>query len=255
VILPGDERGSGAALVLLHAGVADRRMWADLLDPLAAAGARVFAPDMPGFGEAEPSSAPPWQDVLDTIDALEIDRFVLAGNSFGAAVAKRVALLAPERVAGLAMISPSPEEELPSSELLGVWEAEERALEGEDLDGAVAIAVDAWTLPDAPAAQRELVAQMQRRAYEVALAGNEPCYEPDPVAEDPEALARLDVPVLITYGEHDMPDFAKIATALAATLPSARLEVLAGAGHLAPLERPEAVTELLAGLLDEALAA
>ncbi len=255
MILPGDERGSGAALVLLHAGVADRRMWADLLDPLAGAGARVFAPDLPGFGEAEPSPAPPWQDVLDTIDALEIERFVLAGNSFGALVAKRVALLAPERVAGLAMISPSPEEELPSSELLAVWEAEEAALEGEDLDAAVAIAVDAWTLPDAPAAQRELVAQMQRRAYEVALEGNEPCYEPDPVAEDPEALARLEVPVLITYGEHDMADFARIATALDATMPRARLEVIAGAGHLAPLERPDVVIELLAGLLDEALPA
>jgi pimeloyl-ACP methyl ester carboxylesterase len=254
VILPGDERGSGAPVVLLHAGVADRRMWAALLEPLAG-GARVFAPDLPGFGDAPVPAAPsaPWRDVLETLDAHGIERFVLVGNSFGALVAKRVAVLAPERVAALAAISAPPEEEQePSPELQAVWESEEEALEREDLDAAVAGVVEAWTLPDAPAEQRALVADMQRRAFELQHAGGEQEWAPDPLERDRSALARLDVPAIVAHGEHELPDFPAAAQALAAELPRARLEVIAGAGHLAPLERPEATGALIAELIGEA---
>src|ERR1700755_1340973 len=51
-MLPLDEAGTGSPLVLLHAGIADRSMWSAHLDPLAAAGYRVIAPDLPGFGES-----------------------------------------------------------------------------------------------------------------------------------------------------------------------------------------------------------
>ncbi|MCW3033129.1 MAG: Alpha/beta hydrolase fold protein, partial [Solirubrobacterales bacterium] len=50
MILPHDQNGSGPPVVLLHAGVADRRMWAALLPALADAGLGVLAPDLPGFG-------------------------------------------------------------------------------------------------------------------------------------------------------------------------------------------------------------
>lgn len=238
--------------MLLHAGVADRRMWAGLLDPLAAAGGRVLAPDLPGYGEAELSPGPssPWSDVLETLDAHGIERFALAGNSYGGLIAKRIAVLAPERVSALALISAPPEdaEGEPSPELSAIWEAEEDALEREDLDAAVATIVDAWTLPGAPPEQRELVAEMQRRAFALQLAAGEPEYGPDPVEEDPGAFARLEVPAVIAYGEYDLPDFRRSAESLAAALPRASVVEIAGAGHLAPLERPGAVVELLGGL-------
>ncbi len=55
-LLPHDELGSGPALVLLHAGIADRRMWSEHLAPLAEAGYRAIAIDLPGFGEAPPGT-------------------------------------------------------------------------------------------------------------------------------------------------------------------------------------------------------
>ncbi len=254
MILPAAERGSGETVaVLLHAGVADRRMWDPLLDALAGAGARAFAPDFAGFGEAELPATPsaPWQDVLDTLDAHGIERFVLVGNSFGALVAKRVTLLAPERVSALALISPPPEGDVePSPQLRAAWDAEEDALEREELEAAVAAVVDAWTLPDAADAQRELLAAMQRRAFELQLAtGGIADPVRDPLEEDPGAFARIAPRLVLAYGEHDMPDFRAAAEALAAELPDARVEEIAGAGHLAPLERPGAVLELLRGLL------
>ncbi|MGH9062286.1 MAG: alpha/beta fold hydrolase [Acidimicrobiales bacterium] len=56
MLLPYDEAGDGEPVILLHAGVADRTMWHEHLEPLAAAGYRVLAIDLPGFGEARPLS-------------------------------------------------------------------------------------------------------------------------------------------------------------------------------------------------------
>ena len=50
MILPYDEAGSGEAIVLIHAGIADRTMWSEHLEPLAAAGYHAIAVDLPGFG-------------------------------------------------------------------------------------------------------------------------------------------------------------------------------------------------------------
>jgi pimeloyl-ACP methyl ester carboxylesterase len=159
-MLPFEEAGAGPALVLLHAGIADRTMWSEHLEPLAAAGYRVLAFDLPGFGEAavEPGDQAPWADVLAALDELGVDQVALVGNSFGGAVALRAAFVAPTRVSALALISaPAPEIE-PSERLEAAWAAEEAAIERDDIDAAVDAVVDAWTLPGAPQALRSRVA-------------------------------------------------------------------------------------------------
>jgi pimeloyl-ACP methyl ester carboxylesterase len=253
VALPHDVRGNGPAVVLLHAGVADRTMWAEHLEPLAAAGFRVVAPDLPGFGEAAvaPGEQAPWNDVLATMEALGVERAALVGSSFGGAVALRVAAVAPERVPALALVStPAPDLE-PSPELEAVWEAEEAALERGDVDAAVDGVVAAWTLPDAPQALRDRVAAMQRRAFALQAAAPQASEAPDPVEEDPALLASLHMPALVVVGEHDRADFRAGGESLARALPRARHAVIPGAGHLAPLEAPEAFRELVLGFLRE----
>jgi pimeloyl-ACP methyl ester carboxylesterase len=140
--------------------------------------------------------------------------------------------------------SPAPGLE-PSPRLQAVWEAEEAALDAGDVDAAVNAIVDGWTLPDAPEALRQRVATMQRRALELQLAAPEPAEAPDPVEEHPEVLEHLPVRTVAAAGEHDMPDFIQGAQQLAQTLPDARYVTIAGAGHLAPLETPEAFERLL----------
>jgi pimeloyl-ACP methyl ester carboxylesterase len=251
VALPYDEAGSGPAVVLLHAGVADRSMWAGHLDALAEAGHRALAVDIPGFGEAAitPGEQAPWVDVLQTMDALSIERATLVGNSFGAAVALRIAVVAPERVSALVLVSSPPPGLEPSAELAAAWEAEESALERGDRDAAVAAVVDAWTLPDAPQELRENVVAMQRRAFERQAEVTEVSEAPDPVEEDPDSLTRLDIPALVAAGERDMRDFRDGAALLARTLPRARHAVIEEAGHLAPLETPGPFRELMLGFL------
>lgn len=201
--LPRDEMGTGPAVLLLHAGVADRGMWSERL---------------------------PW----------------LAGSGFRAiAVDQHVAALAPERVCALALISAPARSGEPSAELLAAWEAGEQALARGYLEAAVQAVVAAWALPDAPPELRERVAGMQRRAF-LAQAQQEPAPEAQDPLELPDlALGRLRAPVLIAVGERDMGDFHEAARALAAELPQAARAEIPGAGHLAPLEAPEAFRALL----------
>jgi pimeloyl-ACP methyl ester carboxylesterase len=254
-VLPYDEAGDGPAILLMHAGICDRSMWSEHLEPLAADGHRALAVDLPGFGEAKVTAGDqaPWTDVLATLDELGIERSAVVGNSFGGAVALRVAAVAPERVTALVAISaPAPGVE-PSPRLQAAWQSEEEALERGDVDAAIEVVLDTWTLPDAPAALRQRIAEMQRRAYALQGGAGEVVEAADPVEEDPSILTRLDIPALVMVGARDQPDFREGAGVLANALPQAKLEVIEGAGHLAPLETPEEFRGLLLGFLGDRL--
>lgn len=253
-ILPHDELGSGPAVVLLHAGIADRTMWSEHLEPLAEAGYRAVAMDLSGFGEAAVTSGEqaPWIDVLATMDALEIHDAILVGNSFGGAVALRMAVVAPERVTALALVSaPAPGLDA-SPELEAAWAAEEGALERGDIDAAIATVLDTWTLSDAPVHLRERIARMQRRSYELQTDAEEISEAADPLEAEPDALTRLTARTLVAVGNRDKQEFRRGAEILAAAIPGARLEIIEGAGHLAPLETPDRFKELLLDFLGEA---
>jgi pimeloyl-ACP methyl ester carboxylesterase len=253
-MLPFTEAGSGEAVVLLHAGVADRSMWDEHLGWLAQAEFRAIAVDLPGFGEApaQPGRHAEWEDVLSTMRDLDVERATVVGNSFGAAVALRVAAVAPAAVAAMVLISPPAPGLEPSPELESVWEAEEAALNAGDIDAAVAVIVDAWTLPGAPDELRQRIATMQRRAFELQLACPDAQEAPDPLEQHPEVLEQLAVRTLTAAGQHDMRDFIEGAQQLARVLPDAHYVTIAGAGHLAPLETPVAFEELLGEFLGRA---
>ncbi len=253
MVLPFDQAGSGPAVVLLHAGLADRTMWTEHLPSIAEAGYRAIALDLPGFGEAVPEAElAPWLDVVETLDALEVGSAALVGNSFGGAVALNVAVSAPKRVAALVLVCAPPPGLQPSPALEARWEAEGEALQRGDIDAAVDAVVDAWTRPDGPPGLRERIAAMQRRALELQLAPEqEPVEAREPVESDPDALGRLTVPALVCAAELDLPDFAAGAQRLAAQLPGARHVVLDGVGHLVPLEQPDRFVELVLEFLTE----
>jgi pimeloyl-ACP methyl ester carboxylesterase len=251
-VLPHDEQGAGEAVLLLHAGVGDRRMWSADLGWLADAGYRAIAVDLPGFGEARVPGAAPWEDVLETLRALGLDRAAVVGNSFGGAVALRVAAVAPSAVSRLMLVSPPPLDDEPSVRLAAAWAAEEEALEKGDVDGAVEAVLEAWVQPDAPAALRERIAEMQRNALEIQMQAGEVAEAPDPLEQRPDALDRLSMPVLTTAGEFDMPDFKRAADEIAGRVARGTFVLVDGAGHLASLETPDAFRELLLSFLREA---
>ena len=253
MLLPHDEAGTGDAVILLHAGIADRTMWDEHLPRLAAAGLRAVAVDLPGFGDAPVATGEqaPWLDVLATMDALGLHRATLVGSSFGGAVALRVAFVAPERIRALALVSaPAPGLD-PSAELQSAWEAEEAALQRGDVEAAVEAILAAWLQPGAAPALRDRVARSQQRALAKQADAAETPEAPDPLDDDAAALGRITMPALVLAGEHDMADFHASADVLARELSCDGVITIAHAGHLAPLEQPDAfLSALLEFLLD-----
>lgn len=102
-----DEAGSGPAIVFVHAGVADRRMWDHQFTAFARTH-RVVRYDWRGHGGSADHEGPVahHEDLLALMDALGIERAVLVGASFGGAYCADAALAAPERVEALALVCP-----------------------------------------------------------------------------------------------------------------------------------------------------
>ena len=98
-------KADGPHVALLHAGVADRRVWRDVAPELHALGADVLALDRRGFGET-PAGEGAFRHVDDLLEMLDGPTW-LVGNSMGGALALDAALVAPEQVAGLVLIAPA----------------------------------------------------------------------------------------------------------------------------------------------------
>jgi pimeloyl-ACP methyl ester carboxylesterase len=105
--------GDGRDVVCVHGLGATKASFFDAAAALTRAGYRVHALDLPGFGGSSKPIAAPYsarwfaETVVETMDALDVDRAHLVGNSMGGRVAIEVGLRAPERVAGLALLCPA----------------------------------------------------------------------------------------------------------------------------------------------------
>lgn len=244
-------------VVLVHAGVADRRMWDPQWADLTAVRDAVRL-DLRGFGESDRPPAgvlDPVGDVLDTLDHLGITTAHLVGSSFGAGVAVEVALRRPGLVRSLLLAPPGGSLlSARTSDFATFARAEREALTRGDLDGAVEANLIAWVAgrgrslaevaPDVTASVRE----MQRRAFEVDAAWDALDPELAEADMDPPALERLaevPAPVLLVVGDLDLDTVRLAADALAAGLPDVRRVDRAGVAHLPSMEEPEVFLRLL----------
>jgi len=258
-----DDRGSGSPLVLVHGGVADRRMWDPQLAPLAAAH-RVIRYDARGFGESTPPLGP-WSqhtDLLGLLDELLISRTHVVGASMGAGIAVEAALARPATIDSLVLAAPGGAlfGEAPQ-ELRPVWAAEVDALDRGDLEGAVEVNLRAWVDgPERPADAvdpeiRSFVGRMQREAFELPEWDQEIAPEHELTPPAAVRFSEIACPVLIVVGDGDQPSVHSTPDRLAAEVPGARLVVWRGVAHMLTLERPDEFAELVLAFLREVEAA
>lgn len=234
-------------VLLLHAGIGDRRMWASQVAALEAAGHRTLTPDLPGFGDRE--LVPGVVDYVGfAADQLEGPATVV-GCSFGGRVALELAFAHPALVERLVLVGAG----------LGSWDwsdaaeagfaEEEVAIERGDLAGAAAQQARVWLAPDATPEVRELTEAMTMRSYDqqLPLEGKVRTTWPTPSAE--QRLEEIVAPTLVVVGTEDVEDIRAMAEALAAAIPGARAVTIEGAGHLPSLERPDELNRLLLDFL------
>jgi 3-oxoadipate enol-lactonase len=238
--------GSGPVVVLLHAGVADLRMWDVQVDALVP-GRRVVRCDLSGYGGtpvgpgADGCDA---EDVLGLLDELGVEGFALVGASYGGYVALQVASAVPDRVERLVLLDAAADVAEPDEALREVWRREESLVGAGDLDGATELMVDTWLGPEADEDQRALLREMQRRAFDLQVAAGDVTSRELPV--DP---ARITAPATVVVGGLDLPFFRATARVLAERLPHADLVELPWAAHLPSLERPAETARLVATAL------
>ena len=248
-----DDEGAGEPVVLVHSGVADRRMW-DRLAPALAARHRVIRPDARGFGESLPPSGP-WAhhtDLLALLDELLLGRAHLVGTSMGAGVAVEAALSRPDAVASLVLAAPGGAlfAESPP-ELRPIWAAEVDALDRGDLDAAVEVNLRAWVDgpdrgPDAVDPDlRAFVGRMQREAFELPEWDAEAAPEHELSPPAAARLGELRCPVLVVVGEGDQPSVRETADRIASGVAGARLVVWPDVAHMLTMEREDAFADLV----------
>ena len=180
-------------------------------------------------------------------------RFHLCGFSFGGYVALAICALAPERVRGLAMLATSAGADTDAQR--GVRRASiSRANAGgyeAMLDAIVGRVFHPSCLDDADlmARRRAMVAAYGPGRF---VAHTQACID----RPDRSALyASLRVPLLVAGGDEDLVIPPAVQRGLAALNPAARFESLPATGHMAPLERPQAVADLLARWVEESAGA
>ena len=232
--------------MLLHAGVADLRMW-DAQVVALVPGRTVVRCDLAGFGSTPvgPGVGCDAEDVLGLLDELGVERFALVGASYGGFVALQVASAAPDRLDRLVLLDTAADLVEPDESLRDVWRREQSLVELGDLDGATDLMVEVWLGPDADEHHRALLWDMQRRAFDLQVAAGDDVTNRDL----PLDLARITAPVTVVVGDHDLLFFRTTARVLVDGLPQADLVELPWGGHLPSLERPAETAGLVASAL------
>jgi pimeloyl-ACP methyl ester carboxylesterase len=267
VLLPdgavlGAERrpGSGATVVLLHAGVADRRSWSGVIDALVADDLDLVAYDRRGFGETPPAGdGTPFTHLADLsalLDALDVSRTFLVGNSMGGALALDLAATARKRVAGVLLLGAAvsgmtdddtPFDWAPDAASGPILETLENAKDRGDVDAEVRALAHLWL--DGPTSREGRVGGASRSLFEdmnrAVLAAGVPGDAGDAGLDTWRTLDTIAVPVLAAWGDLDIPADVPFYEETARRIGQGPGRRLPGVAHLPGLENPALVADLV----------
>jgi pimeloyl-ACP methyl ester carboxylesterase len=244
-------------VLLIHAGVNDRRSWQHVVKRLAPRH-RCIAYDMRGYGETQYEREDGWSPVADAVAVLDVagvGRAAVVASSMGGQTAIDVALGRPDRVAGLVLIGAAvrgaPYPELvagPTAELIAKIEAAEAAGDVDDVNR-----LEAWMWLDGPAATEGRVTGAARQLFLEMNGKALRAQSPGRLAEIPAAWPRLSeitVPTLIMIGRLDTEEILAINEPAAKMIPNAQLVWLDGVAHLPHLEGDPATLDEITKFLD-----
>ncbi|GAC1305041.1 MAG: alpha/beta fold hydrolase [Vulcanimicrobiaceae bacterium] len=250
------DEGRGTALVLLHGFPLAKEAWDEQAVALAAY-ARVIRIDLRGLGRSSVTDGPYLMetlagDVASVLDALHVERAIIAGHSLGGYVAFAFYRLFTERCLGLGIVASRA-----AADDLAAAAAREALAARAEAEGMLPV-TDAFVAryfapevyrdrPDLVKRARDMCGRTDPRGAAAMLRGiaERVCAE--------DLFAEIDVPVRIVAGERDaIVDMAQ-ATAMAAGIRGATLDVVP-CGHFPPWEAPAATTTALLALVRDVAA-
>lgn len=247
--------GEGEPVVLIHAGIANLRMWDEQVAALRDA-YRVIRYDTRGFGRTETQdvSFSNRADIAALLDQLGEESAHIVGISRAGSIALDFALESPERVRSLVVANggvsgyESPDDDYSLFEQAEKWE------EAKAWEPLAEWETDFWV--NGLGQPKDRVAlEIRDRVHEWILTN----YEADkvggrPLVLDPPAagrLAELRAALLVMIGTVDEAGTQSAMRYLAENVPGARLEIFEGAAHMVNMEQPERFNRLLREFVDE----
>jgi pimeloyl-ACP methyl ester carboxylesterase len=245
-----EARGKGPAVVLIHGGLNDSRLWEAQMKPLSKR-FRVVRYDMRGFGRsnAERVEFSVTEDLRALLDFLKIEKATLVGLSLGGIVAADFALEHPERVERLVLVASGlrgaglpPDEKAAEARRVGEREGPEKYFEAFLQSDMLA---GLRTRPRA----RELMRRMMVENYK-ANAYISAGYPQSPEPPTARRLGQIKAPTLVVVGSLDGRNLQTNADTLSKGIPGARKVVIRGASHHPPVETPGEFNRLLLDFLE-----
>ena len=251
----GDEKAP--PIILIHGFISSNVIWSHVLMPLAQAGFRAIAPDLPGYGysdkpaDAEYTIAEQARAVIGLMDRLQIEKAGMVGTSYGGAVAATIAIDYPERVEKLVLVGAVSNDDAKRKFLLRV-----SCL---PLVGDIATPLflgSRWILRKR---MTDMYRRMAKPINEEMVASRHHLLE---TANAHRAMIRtarrwsanriereaslIRQPTLLVWGDQDTHIPIENAIKLRNTIPNASLIVFRNCGHLPPAECPEKFVEVVA---------
>jgi len=236
------------ALVLGSSLGTTHELW-NVQIPLLSRHFRVIAFDLRGHG-GSPSPPGPYTiddlgaDVLAMIDDLGLDRVAYAGLSIGAMIGMRVASAAPERISALALLCTSAKLGPAAS-----WRERAAAVRA---GGMAAIAdaqtdqiVGRWFTPGFATRSPDVVARCRAMLRDAVPEGYAACCEAIATMDLLGDLSRIVAPTLVCAAASDLATPVEHSRAIVARIRDARLAIIDDAAHLANVEQPAKVSDLL----------
>lgn len=242
------EAGRGQPLVLVHGLADDHRAWRRAVADLMLRH-RVLMYDLRGHGETSLGSADGTvrqlgEDLANLLHVLNVEQVAVAGFSLGGTIAMRLAIDHPELVRGLVLVATSSRVGRAACEW---YRARVEMVERSDPELRATLDRDAADVYAQVPAEREdgLLIRRQStadpRGYANACAAMATL---NGAPLDPE-LPRISAPTLIVASDLDQHCPPKAAQIIAGGIAGSRLEVLEGAGHAIPVERPRELAAMM----------
>lgn len=245
------EAGVPAAprFVFIHSLALDRDVWTPVAERLAPA-AHVLTYDCRGHGASTRTVGPYTveqfaDDLASLMDGVGWPSAIVAGASMGGSVAQAFAAAYPSRTEALGLVDTTawygPEAEKN-------WNARAAQGEANGLASLVDFQLGRWFAEAFVASEPELMARLKR----VFLANDLACYAAScrmlGAFDLRERTMALRMPTAVVVGEEDFATPPEMARWIHQAIPGATLDILPATRHLSPLERPDAVGNIIGSL-------
>jgi 3-oxoadipate enol-lactonase len=246
------EAGSGPAVLLIHGLGWDHSLWNPTLERFSPR-YRMIAADTRGHGLTDKPDGPYdmamfARDYAALAEALGLTRVCVIGLSQGGMVAQNLALLRPDLVYALVLVSTSCKSD-PS--LRDNMEARIAAMDQAGPEAAARIAAESIFSPGWRAANAAALARFVAWRAAMPMAplnsATRALYDFNLSAD----LPRISVPTLVIAGAEDVLTRPKGMEEIAALIPGAEYRLIANSGHMIPVEQPERLAALLAEFLEK----